>query len=116
MSSGRLPRYFVMLSLVWMMALTWRVYPQFPDTLRVDGRQMTLGAYIEESCGQRIGPAAASCLSEARDTGQLLVAREQGKFILIILAPLLIYLPVSFAMAAFGRRRSRLAARETTSN
>lgn len=116
MSSSRLSRYFVMLSMVWMMALTWRIYPQFPDTLRVEGRLMTLAEYVEESCGQRIGPAAASCLSEARDAGQLLVAREQGKFVLIILAPLLIYLPAFFAMAVFGRRRSRPAAPETTGN
>jgi hypothetical protein len=112
----RLSRYFVILSALWIVALTWRIYPQFPDTLRVDGRLMTLDEYVEESCGQRVGPAAASCLSQARDTGRLLVAREQGKFVLFIMAPLLICLPVSVVVAALDRRRSRPAADEAVAD
>ncbi|MGO8918422.1 MAG: hypothetical protein ACLQJR_21185 [Stellaceae bacterium] len=98
----RLSRYFIVLTAIWVTAMTWRLYPQFGDTLRVDGRLMGFADYVEESCGQRIGPAAASCLSEARITGRRLVASEQGKSVLLIEAPLLgyllIYLPLGWAI------------------
>ena len=88
--------------------MTWRIYPQFKDTLRIDGRLMSYADYVEESCGQRIGPAAASCFAETRDTGHRLVAREQGKSVLLIEAPLLgyllIYLP---SRAVLDRLRGR---------
>jgi hypothetical protein len=95
-----LSRYFIVLATVWMVAMTWRVYPQFKDTLRIDGRLRSLGEYIEETCGQRIGPAAQSCLTEAQNTGRRLVAREQGKTILLIQAPLLGYLLVYLVRVA----------------
>lgn len=98
----RLSRYFIVVTAIWMAAMTWRIYPQFGDTLRVDGRLIGLADYVEESCGQRIGPAAASCLVEARTTGRRLVASEQGKSVLLIEAPvlgyLLIYLPLRWAL------------------
>jgi hypothetical protein len=104
----RLSRYFVVLTAVWMIAMTWRIYPQFGDTLRVDGRLMGYADYIEESCAQRIGPAASGCLAEARYTGRRLVAQEQGKSVLLIEAPLLgyllIYLPARLLMSAAGGR------------
>jgi len=97
-----LSRYFIVLTAIWVVAMTWRIYPQFRDTLRVDGRLMGFTDYVEESCGQRIGPAAASCLVEARTTGRRLVASEQGKSVLLIVAPflgyLLIYLPLGWAI------------------
>jgi hypothetical protein len=102
----RLSRYFVVLAAVWMVAMTWRIYPQFGDTLRIDGRLMAFSDYVEENCGQRIGPAARSCLAEARDTGHRLVAQEQGKSVLLIEAPLLgylIYLPLRLLVEALGR-------------
>lgn len=103
----RLSRYFIALTAIWVAVMTWRIYPQFGDTLRVDGRLIGFADYVEESCGQRIGPAAASCLAEARITGRRLVASEQGKSILLIEAPLLgyllVYLPVGWAI---GRRRA----------
>ena len=104
----RLSRYFVVLSAVWVVVMTWRLYPQFKDTLRDDGRLVTLDAYIDDTCGQRIGPGVASCLEEARATGQRLVAREQGKSVLLIEAPLLtyllIYLPARLVLDRLGRR------------
>lgn len=107
-SAFRLSRYFVVLSAVWVVVMTWRLYPQFKDTLRDDGRLVTLDAYIDDSCGQRIGPGVASCLEEARATGQRLVAREQGKSVLLIEAPLLtyllIYLPGRLALDRLSRR------------
>jgi hypothetical protein len=89
--------------------MTWRLYPQFKDTLREDGRLVTLEAYIDDSCGQRIGPGVASCLDEARTTGRRLVARQQAKSVLLIVAPLLgyllIYVPVRWALDRLGERR-----------
>ena len=91
--------------------MTWRLYSQFGDTLRIDGRLMSYADYIEESCGQRIGPAAASCLAEARNTGRRLVAQEQGKSVLLIEAPLigylLIYVPARLLAELFGGRGQR---------
>ncbi|HXY98672.1 MAG TPA: hypothetical protein VEI03_01640 [Stellaceae bacterium] len=98
----RLSRYFIVLTALWIVAMTWRIYPQFGDALRVDGRLIGFADYVEESCGQRIGPAAASCLAEARITGRRLVASQQGKSVLLIEAPLLgyllIYLPLGWAI------------------
>ncbi len=107
----RLSRYFVVLTAVWVVAMTWRIYPQFPDTLRIDGRLTSFADYVEDSCHERIGPAAASCLAEAQITGRRLVASEQGKSVLLIEAPLLayllIYLPLGWAV-----RRARAAGAE----
>lgn len=88
----RLSRYLVIFCAIWVIAMTWRIYPQFKDTLRVDGRLTSLSDYVEASCGERIGPAAASCLVEARSAGQRLVANEQARSLLLIEAPLLVYL------------------------
>lgn len=103
-----LSRYLIVLTAVWVVAMTWRLYPQFADTLRVDGRLMSFDQYVEESCGQRIGPAATSCRGEAQVTGRRLVASEQGKSVLLIEAPLLgylvLYLPLGWAL-----RRARPA-------
>ena len=115
-SAFRLSRYLVALLAVWVLAMTWRLYPQFKDTLREDdGRLVTLEAYVDDSCGQRIGPGVASCLEEARATGRRLVAREQAKSVLLIEAPLLayllIYVPARWALDRWGGRR--LAAART---
>jgi hypothetical protein len=88
----RLSRYLVVLCAIWVIAMTWRLYPQFKDTLRIDGRVVSYADYVAESCGERIGPAAATCLGEARITGRRLVAREQARSLLLIEAPLLVYL------------------------
>jgi len=108
--------YFVVFAALWMVAMTWRIYPQFKDTLRIDGRLTVLSDYVEESCGQRIGPGAESCLEEARTTGRRLLAQEQGKSILLIVAPVLlylvIYLPLRLIADRIGGRRR--AAEEAT--
>ena len=117
----RLSRYFIVLTAVWVIAMTWRLYPQFGDTLRLNGRLMSFAEYVEESCGQRIGPAAASCRAEAQVTGRRLVASEQGKSVLLIEAPLLVYLVVYLALggvlhrdrAGQGLGRSAAAPRTT---
>ena len=94
MSVARLSSYLSVFIAVWMIAMTWRVYPQFKDMLKVEDRLVTLDDYVEESCGQKIGPAAESCVEEARDAGRRFVAREQGRALLFILAPLLAYLAI----------------------
>lgn len=88
--------------------MTWRIYPQFKDTLRLDGRVTSFADYVEATCGQRIGPAAASCLAEARITGHRLVASEQARSLLLIEAPLLgyllLYLPLRRAIRPLPTR------------
>ena len=84
--------YFAVFAAIWVVGMMWRVYPQFGETLRHDGRVIAFSDYVEARCGQRIGPARTSCLEEARDTGARLVAREQGKSVLLVEAPLLGYL------------------------
>jgi len=74
--------------------MTWQLYPQFKDAVRVEGRLTTVADYIDDTCGQRVGPAAETCLAEARAAAQLLLRREQGKSILLIEAPLFLYLVI----------------------
>jgi|SRR6516164_1423798 hypothetical protein len=97
-------RYIALLSLAWIVVMGARLYPHFGDALRLDGRIMSFDEYVEESCRQRIGPAADSCLAEARETGRRLVAQQQAKSLLVVEAPLwvtlLVYLP-----AVAARRR-----------
>jgi hypothetical protein len=102
----RLSRYLVVLCAIWVIAMTWRIYPQFKDTLRVDGRLTSLSDYVEASCGERIGPAAASCLVEARSTGRRLVANEEARSLLLIEAPFLVYLVLYLPLRRAIRRRS----------
>lgn len=85
-------RYFVVLAAVWMIVMTWRVYPQFKDAVRIDGRLTTVSDFIDDTCGQRVGPAAVTCVAEARERAQRMLRREQGKWVLLIEAPLLGYL------------------------
>jgi hypothetical protein len=104
-------RYFVIFAAVWVAAMTWRIYPQFKDALRIDGRVLTFAEYVEEACGQRIGPNATSCIEEAWATGRREVAREQGKSVLLIAAPLLgyllVYMPVRLGVAHLADRRRK---------
>jgi hypothetical protein len=109
----RLSRYFMVLAAVWVVAMTWRIYPQFPDTLRIDGRLTSFADYVEDSCHERIGPAAASCLAEAQITGRRLVASEQGKSVLLIEAPLLAYLVIYLPLGWIIRRVQPAAAQAT---
>ncbi len=101
-------RYFALLAVVWMVAMTWRIYPQFKDAVRVDGRLTTVEDYIDGTCGERVGPAAATCLAETRETAQRLLRREQGNSILLIVAPIFGYLAI-YLPAASWLRRHRIA-------
>lgn len=106
-------RRFLIFALVWMVAVTWRLYPQFKDAVRVDGRVTTVEDYVAETCGERVGPAAATCLAEARAAAQRLLRDEQGKSILLINAPLvlyLLYLPLRSTVVRAMRPKSARAA------
>jgi hypothetical protein len=98
-------RYLALVSLAWVVVMGARLYPHFGDALRLDGRAMSFEEYVEESCAQRIGPAAASCLAEARETGRRLVAQQQAKSLLLVEAPLWLLLAIYLPTLAARRRR-----------
>src|SRR5579871_2928010 len=102
---SRLSRYAAVFALLWMIVLTWRIYPQFKDALRVDGQLTTVEDYVDGMCGERLGPGAATCLAEAREEAQHLLRREQGRSILLIEAPILVYLAV-YLLATLWQRRA----------
>ncbi|HUK60206.1 MAG TPA: hypothetical protein VLV50_13330 [Stellaceae bacterium] len=99
MTRGHL-RLALALAALWMVAMTWRIYPQFGDAIRVDGRLTTVTSYLADRCSQRVGPAAVTCLGEGGEEAQRLLRQEQAKSVLFILAPLLFYvlawLPLRF--------------------
>ena len=103
-SRPRWLRYVALVSLTWVVVMGVRLYPHFGDSLRVDDRPMSFEEYVEESCGQRIGPAATSCLVEARDTGRRLVAQQQAKSLLLVEAPLWLLLAIYLPTFAARRR------------
>jgi len=107
---GRLARYVVLLILAWMAVLTVRLYPQFEIAVRVGGRVMTVDEYIADRCGTRLGPAAETCLADARRKAGVQLRREQAKSVLIVVAPAvlyLLYLPLARAIAARQPRAAK---------
>ena len=110
-ASPKLSSYLFVLVIAWMAVMTWRIYPQFKDAVRVDGRLTTVEDYVESTCGERLGPAAATCLAEAREEARHLLRREQGKSILLIEAPILGYLAFSLLAALWQNRRQAMASR-----
>ena len=107
-------RTFSVLAVVWIVAMTWHIYPQFKEAIRIDGRVMAVEDYVAETCAQRVGPAAATCLAETYETARQLLRREQAKSILLIEAPVLgylsIYLPLRLLVGALiGHRASGAA-------
>ena len=103
--TSRLSYYFLVLAIAWMAVMTWRIYPQFKDAVRVDGRLTTVDDYIDDVCGERVGPAAETCLAETHETAQRLLRREQGKSVLLIEAPIFGYLLIYVPVALLRRRR-----------
>lgn len=104
-ATPKLSSYLIVLVLAWMAVMTWRIYPQFKDAVRVDGRLTTVDDYIDDACGERVGPAAETCLAEARATAQRLLRHEQGKSVLLIEAPLLGYLLIYLPLVLWRERR-----------
>ncbi len=91
MSSPALSRYFTIFAAAWIVVMTWKVYPQFKDTLRVDGRVVALDQYVEDACGEKAGTEATVCQATKLESGRRMVAAEQAKALLMIEIPLLAY-------------------------
>ena len=102
----RLARYFALLGVMWMAVMTWRIYPQFKDAVRVEDRVTTVDDYVEATCGEKLGPGAATCLAEAREEAQRLLRREQGRSILLIEAPILVFLVAYVPLLLWRTARS----------
>jgi hypothetical protein len=90
-STTTISRYFALFAAVWIVAMTWKVYPQFKDTLRVDGRVVALDDFVEDACAERVGPLATTCRATKLESGRRMVAAEQAKALLLIEAPLILY-------------------------
>ena len=105
----RLSRYVLLFTVLWLIVLSWRIYPQFKDAVRVDGRLTTVEDYVESTCGERLGPGAATCLAEAREEARHLLRREQGKSILLIEAPIFGYLAFALLAALWQHRHTAAA-------
>ena len=88
-------RYFALFAALVIVVTTWTIYPQFKDTLRVEGRVVAFDDYVEDACGERVGPLAASCRA---------TTIEQAKSLLLIEAPLLLYLAIYVPLWLMRRR------------
>ena len=104
MSSPALSRYFTLFAAAWILAMTWKLYPQFKDTLRVDGRVVALGQYIEDACSEKVGLEAAACTATKQQSGRRMVATEQAKALLLIEAPLILYALLYLPLRLLGGR------------
>jgi hypothetical protein len=110
--NGTPQRIFCVLAGLWMVAMAGRIYPQFGDTIRVDGRLTTIASYLRDACGQRVGPAAVTCLAETGEEAELLLRQEQGKSVLVIVTPVILYLlwwPAHRLREALRARRRPMA-------
>jgi hypothetical protein len=105
------PRLAVALAALWMLALTGKLYPQFRDTIRVDGRLTTVASYLDDACGQRVGPAASTCLAESGERAQLMLRQERAKSVLMIVVPPLAALALFWSARALRRRQGAAPAR-----
>ena len=101
-------RYFVLFATLWIVAWSWKLYPQFRDQLRIEGRVLSLEQYVEETCAERAGPLATSCRATTLEQGRRLVISEQAKSLLLLQAPLLlygfVYLPLRLLFRAWRPR------------
>ncbi|HXQ50880.1 MAG TPA: hypothetical protein VN802_07290 [Stellaceae bacterium] len=98
------PRLVLALAALWMLAFTWKLYPHFRDTIRVDGRLTTVASHLDDVCGQRVGPAAVTCLAETGEQAQLMLRQEQAKSVLTIVAPPFAVLALWWAAGSLRRR------------
>ena len=97
--------YLMLAAVLWMAAMTARLYPQFSDAIRVDGRVTTVAAYLADACGERAGPLAITCRQAAQLRARHLLRREQAKSILLIEAPVLGYFFLFWPARLLSRRR-----------
>jgi hypothetical protein len=88
-----------------MIVMAWRLYPQFKDAVRVDGKVTTVGDYIARACGKRVGRDAVQCVAAARSEARRLLRHEQADSILLIIAPVFGYLALGVPGACRRWRR-----------
>jgi len=86
-----LSRYFTLFAAAWIVVMAWKVHLEFSDRLRVDGRVISLDDYVEDACGERVGPSATSCRATKLESGPRMVTTEQAKALLLIEAPIILY-------------------------
>lgn len=110
-SSPGISRYVALFAAAVILAMTWKVYPLFKDTLRTGGRVVGLDDYVTEACGERVGPLATSCREATLEHGRRLVASQQAKALLMVEAPLAAYLLIYLPYRSIVRRRDRSRAR-----
>ncbi|MGH7015036.1 MAG: hypothetical protein ACREEL_12930 [Stellaceae bacterium] len=103
--------YVVLLIAAWTAAITARLAPQFDTALRIDGRVTTVDDYIADRCGERLGPAAESCLAAAHRKAQIQLRREQARTVLMIVAPAVLY-SIYLLLAGVADARRRRAAKQ----
>jgi hypothetical protein len=94
LSSSALTRYLTLFAAAWIVVMTWKVYPQFKETLRVEGRVVSLDQYVEDACGEKAGTEATVCRATKLESGRRMVAAEQAKALLTIEAPLIVYVVI----------------------
>ena len=87
-------RYFALFAALVTIATAWTIYPQFKDTLRVEGHVVSFDDYVADACGERVGPQAASCRATTIEKANQLLVTEQAKSLLLVEAPLLVYLAI----------------------
>ena len=100
-------RYFTVFAAVWIAAMTWKVYPQFKDTLRADGRVVSLDDFVADACGEKAGPEAAACRATKLESGRRMVRSAQAKAMLLIEAPVIFYAVVLLPIGLLRGRRGR---------
>jgi hypothetical protein len=87
--------------------MAWKVHPEFSDRLRVDGRVISLDDYVEDACGERVGPLATSCRATKLERGPRMVTAEQAKALLLIEAPLILYAVLFLPIRLLGGTADR---------
>jgi hypothetical protein len=99
-------RYFAIFAAFWIVATTWKLYPQFQSMLRIEGHVVALDDFVEDACGERVGPLAASCHTTAVEKANRLLLAEQAKSLLLVEAPLILYAVLYVPTWLTRRRRS----------
>ena len=105
MSAPSLSRYFTVVAAAWIAVMTWKLYPLFKDTIRVDGRVVALDQYVEDACGEKAGTEATVCRATKLESGRRMMAAEQAKALLMVEAPLIVYVALYLPIGLLRRLR-----------
>ena len=108
LATSSLSRYFALLAAVWMVVMAWRIYPQFKDAVRIHGRVTTIDNFVVQRCSDRAETDSAACRAAALRESQHLLRREQGRSILMVIAPVFFYFAFYLSASWLDRRRGSL--------